>query len=227
VKTVVNVKLTRWTSDPHSFVQATQNSKSGFQQVMNQGFDRDEKGKFHTKSDSPQLVGGYNEIYDAIFVAFTNVAPPKRTTFEYEGNSYVLWAWKGDYINMGSGAEIGFYAQTGPLKDAGPQWNSVSNGYVPKMTMTLRGANDKKIASDNVNNTKPNGWVGAWNPNEQNPNVSELKATMTVDFSDNPGMFDAFRSRDLRGGKDIWTYNSDARTATLNLRRRRKKGWVR
>jgi RHS repeat-associated protein len=225
VKVVVNTKLIGFPQNPHSLVQSTQNSKSGFQQVMNQGFDRDKKGNFHTKPDSPQLMGGYNEIYDAIFVAFTNVAPPVKSTFEYEGNSYVLWAWKGDYINMGSGAEIGFYAQTGPLKDAGPQWNSVSNGYVPKMTMTLRGASGKEIASDNVNNTKPKGWVGAWNPNAQSPDVSNLRATMTVDFSDNPGMFDAFRNRKGQG-KDPWSYNVKNGTATLNFRRR-KRGWVR
>ena len=35
----------------------------------------------------------------------------QRVKFDFvcNGTSYVLWAWKGDYINLGAGAELGIY----------------------------------------------------------------------------------------------------------------------
>lgn len=30
--------------------------------------------------------------------------------FSYNGENYAVWAWKGDYLNLGAGAELGIYS---------------------------------------------------------------------------------------------------------------------
>ena len=40
-----------------------------------------------------------------------------------DGQSHVVWAWKGNYMNVGPGAEIGFYTKDNNLADLGiEQW---------------------------------------------------------------------------------------------------------
>ena len=34
--------------------------------------------------------------------------------FTHNGMEYIIWAWKGDYINLGAGAELGIYFGGGP-----------------------------------------------------------------------------------------------------------------
>jgi hypothetical protein len=83
-------------------------------------------------------------------------------------------------------------------------------------------AGDADIA--NFAPAKAQSWVGEWNPNEQDLGADDLEATMTVDFSDNPGAFKAFQSSPA--GRDAhWAWNSEKSIATLSFRRRRR--WVR
>lgn len=38
-----------------------------------------------------------------------------KNKFEFttkDGTDYVIWMWKGDYINLGSGAEVGIYKES-------------------------------------------------------------------------------------------------------------------
>ena len=35
---------------------------------------------------------------------------PLKFNFSYGGKEHVLWAWKGDYWNLGSGTEVGLYS---------------------------------------------------------------------------------------------------------------------
>ena len=57
---------------------------------------------------------GYNDFYDWAFekgVGVTGGTIDKRK-FEFEdtiGTDYVIWTWKGDYINLGAGTELGIY----------------------------------------------------------------------------------------------------------------------
>ena len=73
------------------------------------GFDQDSGGVWHTRPDCPQQIGGYHDIYDTIFYYATSMDKAK---FEFSsgGNDYMLWAWKGNYLNLGAGAELGIYS---------------------------------------------------------------------------------------------------------------------
>lgn len=121
---------------------------------------------------------------------------------------------------MGAGGEIGFYKQEGIFR-GGPQWFADPNGYNPKMTMTLAGADNKTIVSDNLKNTKAKVWTGAWNPDVQGLSAVDLRATMTVDFSDNPGMFNAFSTSGF--DRDVWIPNPARRTVTVKFRKRKRR----
>ena len=88
------------------------------------GFER-EKGKsiFHARDICIQKLGGYNNFYDFVFDSATNISKPLKYKFtdrkDYKFNmkrKYVIWAWKGDYLNVGAGCEVGFYNTYGSTK---------------------------------------------------------------------------------------------------------------
>jgi hypothetical protein len=94
------------------------------------------------------------------------------------------------------------------------------------MTMSLRGAGAGGAEIVGFAPDKAQNWVAGWKPSMQKTYPKDLAATMTVDFSNNKGMFKAFQNSLSGRDKDKWAFNSDTHTATLNFRRRRKK-WVR
>ena len=67
---------------------------------------------------------------------------PSKTRFRFGTTCFVLWAWKGDYLNLGAGAEIGFYSQD--ADDLDEKWDADQTGYIPKMTMNLQDTDGKK-----------------------------------------------------------------------------------
>jgi RHS repeat-associated protein len=178
------------------------------------GFRHEKNGNYSTRADPLQLIGGYNDTYDKIFDDTCNTGKPQKFEFEYDHKKYALWAWKGDYLNLGAGGEIGFYSQD--AKDADGQWDADQNGYMPKMTMNLRGPGGEQIADFAPPHAQS--WVGQWNPNVQNTHPDDLAATMTVDFSGNPGLLKAFQES-LQGNKNSpWSFSNGV--AKLKFRRR-------
>jgi RHS repeat-associated protein len=71
---------------------------------------KDSNGIYHASTDAWQQIGGYNSLYDAIFDFGTSM---ETYFFQFScgENNYRFWAWKGDYINLGAGAELGIYQQ--------------------------------------------------------------------------------------------------------------------
>ena len=57
-----------------------------------------------------QAIGGYNDFYDLIFNEATSMKKIKLD-FNYGDYNYVVWAWKGNYLSLGAGSEVGFYKQ--------------------------------------------------------------------------------------------------------------------
>ncbi len=55
-----------------------------------------------------QVVGGYNNLYDVVFDVVCSMNK-RKYTFEFDGKDYVIWAWKGSYLSLGPGSEVGFY----------------------------------------------------------------------------------------------------------------------
>jgi RHS repeat-associated protein len=78
------------------------------------GFVRTEdlngKNVYHATMDCYQQYGGFNDFYDTVFDHATSMNKAKFR-FTSGGQEYVLWAWKGDYLNLGAGAEMGIYKQ--------------------------------------------------------------------------------------------------------------------
>jgi len=150
------------------------------------GFDRtvDLGGRqiYHARQKCWQQDYGFNDDYDFFFDLGTNM---KSVQFAFKsGNvNYVLWAWKGDYLNFGAGAELGIYYKSS-LKD---HWECAT-GQAMSMTMKLyhKGkviidwdpARDRNYGWDKV------WWITGFNPNVQNVlQVGDLKAEFTVIFN--------------------------------------------
>lgn len=76
--------------------------------VLNFKLDVDQKA-YHSSDKNWQKYFGYNSLYDEVFDASTDMNT-QRITFRSQGESYALWMWKGDYLNLNSGAEIGLYS---------------------------------------------------------------------------------------------------------------------
>ena len=68
----------------------------------------DDNGVYHASVNCWQQYAGYNEYYDIAFDVGTSMLSDSFT-FSYRNQGYTIWAWKGDYINLGAGAELGIY----------------------------------------------------------------------------------------------------------------------
>ena len=75
-------------------------------------FRRDTKNiAIHSQVDTWQRAFGYNDLYDTVFylATFGNMRNEK---FQFKPNGekeHIVWTWRGDYYNLGTGAEIGIY----------------------------------------------------------------------------------------------------------------------
>ena len=58
-------------------------------------------------------------------------AGARQNESEYKGKECAIKVWKGDYLNLGAGAEIGIYSK------GGLQWK-VEKSLAMRMSMTLR-----------------------------------------------------------------------------------------
>ena len=63
---------------------------------------------YHVMNECPQRPFGYCDLYDEVFNYATTM---DREKFEFTsgGKRYIFWTWKGYYLNLGAGAEMGFY----------------------------------------------------------------------------------------------------------------------
>ena len=71
------------------------------------GFRYDAAGiNLHSHVDNWQKDFGYNKLYDFFFNLGT---PMSKEMFPFNRSEYIVWMWRGDYMNLGAGAEIGIY----------------------------------------------------------------------------------------------------------------------
>jgi hypothetical protein len=191
-------------------VHATQNGwfKDEFEKL---GFFRDEKGIYHALLDAWHKGVGYNPFYDLVFHYATSM---KKLIFgfSYNDQDYRFWAWKGDYLNLGAGAELGIYVKSG-WKINGKEVDHwlVDTSLALPMTMTLRYTDGTHIAS--YTPQEPQWWITSFNPYHQGVNANDLIASFTVDFSSNIGMFDAFYKQ--WGGDSPWIFDHSTHKAIL------------
>ena len=167
--------------------------------------DADEEGIYHARFDCWQQCVGYTRFYDNVFDLFTDMRYNSEGMFKFNGQNYILWAWKGDYLNLGAGAELGFYYGG---EDVNSIWQ-IDKSLAMPMTLTLI----HKIYGTIVDNWKnTTWWITAFNPNYKDVFADDLKAYYTVEFI-NDDMFDEFAKIERKG----WTYNKTSKIASLIL----------
>jgi hypothetical protein len=133
------------------------------------------------------------------------VVDSQKYIFYSGGRAYVVWLWKGDYINMGAGAEIGFYNIDTRIMtnlfgeettrnfvntfdnvifwEEADQKDTMTNNT---LVLNYVGAGG---SSENVFQYYPDTtqwWTTGFNSDYQNVNAKDLYATGTMDFSVNP-----------------------------------------
>ncbi len=139
---------------------------------------KDEEGIYHANFNCWQQYFGYHDFYDSVFDAATSM---RRKKFPFDSNGdgkydRILWAWKGDYLNLGAGAELGVYKKWTYGNDI---W-IVDKNEAMKMTLKL----DYK--GKNIINWQPKSkqwWITAFNHDYQNVNRDNLTAEFTVTFN--------------------------------------------
>ncbi|MDD3173817.1 MAG: hypothetical protein PHF63_09180 [Herbinix sp.] len=168
------------------------------------GAEKDKNGIYHIRQDWWQSwkYVGYNDLYDWTFDAASSMDSAK---FEFTYNNsekLIFWAWKGDYINLGAGAELGIYY------GGEPHWLTGTK-YAMPMTLTLY-QNEEQLfywAPD-----EDNWWITGFDTNPANEGVlaEELTAVFTIDFSGNKDMYyDFIISDDYLDNKDMWEISED------------------
>jgi hypothetical protein len=144
---------------------------------------KDKNGVYHARTNAWQQIFGYNELYDYIFDISTSMESAKFEFTDDSGRDYILWAWKGDYINLGAGAELGIYSNEsrilGVFDISSPHddhWLVDTNLAMP-MTMTLKEGNT--VIADYAP-SENQWWITSFNPEYKNRKASELTATFTI-----------------------------------------------
>ena len=163
------------------------------------GFDRDENGVYHAQQDALQQYAGYNDLYDEAFDAASSMAKNKFP-FSTKNGKYMIWLWKGDYLNLGAGAETGLYS------GGGPHWNCDTTDKMP-MTLSLEDEKGNQIFDWNPQDT--NWWCTGFNPEYQDRKAPKLTAKGSVDFSDPKysDMWDDFYEKYY--GDSTWTFDEE------------------
>lgn len=105
---------------------------------------KDTNDIYHIRQKCYQEPFEYNDFYDKVFAKATSLTGTsmdrKKYNFYVGDSEYILWAWKGDYINLGAGAELGIYKRKTVFGYETDHWESQSERAMP-MTLRLDYAN--------------------------------------------------------------------------------------
>ena len=153
----------------------------------------------HSDTSQWQSLGGYNDLYDWVFNKATSMNKLKLN-FNSDDQDYVVWAWKGNYMNLGPGSEVGFYTKSNAIDS----YTGLEHWIVDKefpMTLSLY-----KIVGNglytNYYNWLPDmeqWWITGFAPDIYNVGdylitEDELLQIASVDFSKKPEMFNDLKT---------------------------------
>ena len=151
-------------------------------------------GVLHSQPRSWQVIGGFNNFYDVVFKFGTNNNVSKeKFPFTVGNTEYILWVWRGDYLNLGAGAEIGIYSRPDDMifNPKALDHYFVDYNLAMPMQLYLYECNGQDI--DNVFSWNPNDkqwWITGWNP--QYVNKVDVKKTVSVGCVDFVGHEDMY-----------------------------------
>lgn len=151
----------------------------------------------HSDTTQWQMIGGYNYLYDIIFEIATSM-DYRKLPFSYKGTNYVIWAWKGNYLKLGPGAEVGFYYQNEMLQSAPSILEHWIVGDNLPMTVSLyKNYGSGFGAYFNWMPTMEQWWITGFVPESISDFVLDKDVTQiaSVDFSKYDGMLEAIASK--------------------------------
>jgi hypothetical protein len=139
----------------------------------------------------------------------------EKFKFNYDGEHFVVWTWRGDYLNLGSGAEIGVYTSPDIVPLVGiEQWDVVD--FTLPMTLNLY----NYYSEDNIENVfcwAPNEkqwWITGFNPEFDQPDAKKMVSLGTIDFTGREDMFEALKNDVIINNKlrDFMIFDEDGHT---------------
>ena len=159
----------------------------------------------HSEVKTWQKFFGYNNLYDWGFAVGTNNnMEPKQFWFKYNNEQYVLWIWRGDYLNLGGGAEMGIYKTTTVPWAQGYHWDAVD--FELPMTLSLYDYSKNSENHDTIFRWAPKDdqwWITGFKPDFINPQKDKMAIVGSIDFSkftNNNGyndMYESFKSENI------------------------------
>ena len=197
------------------FKEATKNGDLDLAILLVIGTYKDKDGIYHIFQRYWQSTAiiGYNDFYDYVFDKATRATggTMETTNFKFtiaDGTEYVLWLWKGDYINLGSGAELGIYKAS---KDIPNHYLTSTENSMP-MTLSLKEIDSGEVLFE-YNPSRKKWWITGFDASHQNARASNLEMTVTVDFSGRPELFEGFYKKYGNNAESPWTF--DGKVAKL------------
>jgi RHS repeat-associated protein len=164
------------------------------------GFWQDHHGVWHARQDALQQYGGYNFVYDIIFDYATSMKKA-ITPFTHDGQDFRFWAWKGDYLNLGAGCELGIYYRLVVNGYETDHWLAYTSS---KLTMTLM-LTDKDGHIAFYKPSDPQWWITAFNPFHYDVQADGLTATFYINFENDKDMYEDFIESDAYKNDPGWS----------------------
>lgn len=152
--------------------------------ILNFRLDEDSVA-YHAQPDTWQKAFGYNDLYDDVFDIGTDMRFSKLY-FNYNNNLNVIWAWRGDYWNLGAGAEIGVYKYDRSV--SGTEHFNALDFNLP-MTLNLYNVNGSTVSYFNWSPTEEQWWITGFNYHYQNPDAGKLVSLGSIDLSEHPDIY--------------------------------------
>ena len=189
VRLVVNIGIT---------ILGPERAASWGAKILNMSMD--EQGIYHANFDCWKQYFGYTDLYDVVFDAATSMRSAK---FEFDVNNdyiseYIIWVWKGDYLNLGAGAELGIYKR----------WSYNDVIWIVDKTLAMNMTLQLDYKQTNIINWQPTAkqwWITGFNFNYRNVKRDDLTARFSVTFND-ALMFNSFKDRwNTRDNR--WNFN--------------------
>ena len=165
--------------------------------------------KINEKLETWQKQFGFNSLYDEVFrIATNNNMRSEQFYFkDNSGKEYVLWIWRGYYLNLGSGAEMGLYEKSTTEN----HWDAV-NFEVP-MTLNLYNYYDENNI-EHIFSWKPQNnqwWITGFNTNYPNVDVKKQVIIGSIDFSQHKDMYISLKEETLKNNnlKDFVIFDDE------------------
>lgn len=153
--------------------------------------------KIEENLETWQKQFGFNNLYDEVFrIATNNNMQSAQFYFnDSSGNDYALWIWRGYYLALGSGAEMGLYKRN---TTESQHWDAV-NFEVP-MTLNLYNYYSENNI-EHIFSWKPQNnqwWITGFNTNYPNVDVTKQVIIGSINFSEHKDMYNSLKEQTLK-----------------------------